>query len=257
MSISKPADPLDPKIFGAIMRDATLAGQVTQQIEELIVDGRLRPGDVLPPERELARQFGVSRTVVREAVSALVARSLLEVRTGSGTVVCSPTVRSVAHSMSLLLRTRQFAPDYDKLREVRQPLELAIARLAAERRTDEDVARMAAILAEAEQCREDRDRFSQLDVDFHAALAQATHNELFSVLLDSIADIMFKVRQLGYDVPGMPTRSLRHHRAVFEQVAAGDAEGAYQAMFEHMAEAEETLRQAVALARQREAIQTG
>ena len=215
----------------------------------MIINGRLQPGDRLPPERELAQQFGVSRTVIREAVRTLVAKSLLEVQPGSGTIVRSPTTKSVAQSMSLLLRAGQPETDYDKVHEVRRILEVEIAGLAAERRTAEDLKEMEEILrqtAEAE-IQDDRDSFPECDVAFHAALARATHNELFSLLLDSMADIMIKVRQLGFEVPDMPMRALKHHCAIFEQIRVGDAEGARQAMREHLIESEDTMRQALAL----------
>jgi GntR family transcriptional repressor for pyruvate dehydrogenase complex len=235
------------ELFEALQRESTLANRVTCQMERLIVEGRLRPGDRLPAERELARQFGVSRTVVREAVRALAAKSLLEVRPGSGTIVRSPTAESVVQSMTLLLRAGQPELDYEKVQEARRILEIDIAGLAAERRTDGDLEEMEEILQEASEIRCDRDCFARSDVNFHAALARATHNKLFPLLLDSVADIMIKVRQMAFDVPGMPDRALRHHRAVLEQVRAGDPEGARQAMSEHMDEAEDTIRQALAL----------
>ena len=236
-------------LFQTIKRGTTLADRVTCQIEQLIIEGRLQPGDRLPPERELAQQFGVSRTVIREAVRALVAKSLLEVEPGSGTTVCSPTAKSVAQSMSLLLRSGQAETDYDKIHEVRRILEVEIAGLAAERRTEEDLKMMEEILrqtAEAE-IQDDRDSFPECDVAFHAALARATQNDLFPLLLDSMADIMIKVRQLGFEVPDMPMRALKHHCAVFEQVRVSDAQGARQAMHEHLIESEDTMRQALAL----------
>jgi GntR family transcriptional repressor for pyruvate dehydrogenase complex len=104
---------------------------------------------------------------------------------------------------------------------------------------------MAAILDEVPTVGGDRDLLAQNDVNFHAALARATHNELFSLLLDSIADIMFTVRQLGFSVPGMPDRTLRYHQAIFEQVKAGNPGQARQAMTEHLVEAEETMRRAL------------
>jgi GntR family transcriptional repressor for pyruvate dehydrogenase complex len=234
-------------LFQTVRRTTTLANRVTNQIEQLMMDGRLQPGDRLPPERELARQFGVSRTVVREAVRALAAKSLLEVEPGSGTTVRSPTPKSVAQSMTMLLRATRTEIDYDKVHEVRRILEVEIAGLAAERRTDEDLKEMEEILrqtAEAE-IQDDRESFPECDVAFHAALACATHNELFSLLLDSMADIMIKVRQLGFEVPDMPMRALRHHCAIFERVKAGDPKGARRAMREHLIEAEDTMRQAL------------
>jgi GntR family transcriptional repressor for pyruvate dehydrogenase complex len=233
-------------LFQAIPRGSTLANRVTRQIERLIVEGQLQPGDRLPPERTLARQFGVSRTVIREAVRALVAKSLLEVRPGSGTVVRSPSTESVAQSMKLLLRAGQPELDYDKVHEIRRLLEVEIAGLAAERRTTEDLKEMEQILDQASKIQDNRDEFAQSDVDFHAALASATHNELFSLVLDSLVDIMLQVRQMAFGVSGTPSRALRYHQAILGEVKAGDPEGARQAMHEHLIESEDTMRQALA-----------
>lgn len=237
---------LQRDMFETIKRGTTLANRVTHQIEQLIVEGQLQPGDRLPPERDLARQFGVSRTVVREAVRALVAKSLLEVQPGSGTVVRSPTPQTVAQSMTMLLRAGQREIDYDKVHEVRRLIEVEIAGLAAERRTPENLDELAEILRQTSEIQDDQHCFPECDVAFHAALARATHNELFPLLLDSMADVMIKVRELGFTVPGMPTRALKHHRAIYEQVKAGDPERARQAMREHLIESEDTMRQALA-----------
>jgi GntR family transcriptional repressor for pyruvate dehydrogenase complex len=233
-------------LFQAIPRATTLAQRVTRQIEQLIVEGRLRPGDRLPPERALAEQFGVSRTVVREAVRALTAKSLLEVRPGSGTVVRSPTTQSVAQSMKLLLQAGQSELDYDKVHEIRRLLEVEIAGLAAQRSTPEDLKHMAAILERAAHIQDNREAFAQSDVEFHAALAAATHNELFSLVLDALVDVMLQVREMAFGVAGMPSRALAHHQAILAQIEAGDAEGARQAMCEHLVESEDTMRQALA-----------
>jgi len=234
--------------FKAISREPTLSERVTAQIETLIVQSQLHPGDRLPPERELAEQFGVSRTVIREAIRTLSAKGLLEVQSGGGTIVCSPSVETVAQSMNLYLRGGQPQLDYGKIHEVRYLLEVEIAGLAAERRSAEDLARMEAILQEATaKGADNRDIFARTDVAFHAALAQATHNLLFGLILDSLADIMFEVRLSGFDVPGTVDSSLTYHRAIFEQVKAGNSEGARQAMREHMQESVEIQRKVIAL----------
>jgi DNA-binding FadR family transcriptional regulator len=94
---------------------------------------------------------------------------------------------------------------------------------------------------------DDRNRFAQNDVAFHSALAAATHNQLFSILLDSVVDIMLKVRQMGFEVPGSPSNALKFHRAIYEQVRAGDPGGAREAMRVHLIDSEEVMRQALAL----------
>src|SRR5690606_1965681 len=154
-----------------------------------------------PPERELARQFSVSRTVVREAVRALTAQGLLEVRAGSGSVVRNPGSEAFAESMALYLRVGGRDFDYRKILEGRRVLEVEIAGLVAERCTPEDLAALTALVAEIPSVADDGDGWLRNDMDFHALLAQATKNELFSLLLDSIADVLASVRRMGFSVP--------------------------------------------------------
>lgn len=235
------------RMFKTIERSATLVHHVIGQIEQLIEAGRLRPGDRLAPERELARQFGVSRTVVREAVRSLVARGLLEVRPGSGTVISSPSADSVARSLALFLRAGRPEFDCEKVMELRRVLEIANAGLAAQRRTVEDLLAMERILHEEAVATNDRYRFAEYDVAFHAAVAQATHNELFALMLDSIADILLTWREVTFDVPGTPARALMYHTSVYEQIKAGNAEAARASMRDHLVESEDTMRKALAL----------
>src|SRR5918998_4310045 len=232
----------DSPVFPAIEREASLASRVTAHLERLILDSHLRPGDRLPSERHLAGQFAVSRTVIREAVRSLAARGLLEVRSGSGTVVGALPFDSAAESMGLLLNLGITSGriDLGKVMEVRRMLEVEIAGLAASHATAEDIASLVAILSEAESGVEDEETFVRTDVNFHAALARATHNELFLVLLASIGDVLVQLRRLGWRTPGAAARALAHHRKVLERVADGDINGAREAMNAHMDEARET-----------------
>ncbi len=232
------------ELFEAIPRDSTLVSRVVEQIEGLIIKGRLHPGDLLPPENELARQLSVSRTVIREAMRTLIAKDLIQVRAGSRTVISIPSGKSLAQSMAMLLHSGNSELDIDKVVQVRRVLEIEIAGLAAERRTVEDLARIEETLHQMARA-SDRESFAIIDVDFHTALAMATHNELFVLLLDSISDVMLETRRTGYDVPGTLERGLKFHRAIFEQIKAGDANGARLAMREHLLEGEDTLRKAL------------
>jgi GntR family transcriptional repressor for pyruvate dehydrogenase complex len=229
------------QLFTAMQRGESLAIRVARELERLIVEGGLAVGKRLPSERELADQFAVSRTVIREAIRTLVAKGLLDVRTGSGTVVREPTAEAAAESMSRLLATRPDRYDYTRVIEVRRVLEVEIAGLAAHRRTSEDIAALKAILTRAEERLGDPDTFVHTDVAFHEALARATHNDLFVVLLSSIAQAMIAVRQLGLRVPGTPARALDYHRRILTCVEAGDVMGARQAMDRHMDEAWQTM----------------
>jgi len=236
------------ELFRTLRRDSSLVTRVTEQIEGLILDGKLRIGEPLPPESRLAEACGVSRTVIREAVARLTAQHLVEAQPNTGgLVVSAPSLESVGRSMSLMFRLGRESIPHDKVLEVRRLIEVEISKLAAERRTEADLQRMAEILAEAEEYVNDPAGFPQLDVDFHRALALATQNELYVILLDAISDTLMRYRRLALRVPNTTDRALRHHRAIFEQVQAGSMEGARSAMRDHMIEAEQTVRQAQTL----------
>ncbi len=235
------ADRLVPQLT----REATLAERVQRELERLILDSRLGPGDRLPSERELANQFGVSRTVVREAVRGLVAKQLLDVSVGRGTVVRAPTAESAAESMKLLLLMQAGGAGVEKVSEVRHIVENEIAARAAERRTDEDLRTLAAILEETRQHLDEPDVYIKSDVAFHAALASATQNELFVIILDSLVEVMIEVRLLTLRVPGVTAVALGYHERILEAVVSGDPKAAREAMDAHMDQAADMLRQAV------------
>src|ERR671935_2210582 len=117
--------------FTRIRREPRLSDRVAALLLETIVARGLQPGDRLPSERELGEQFGVSRTVIREAVRALAAKGVIEVRTGSGLRVAAVDASSVSESMSLFMRGGGI--EFEKVHEVRTVLEVHIAGLAAER----------------------------------------------------------------------------------------------------------------------------
>jgi GntR family transcriptional repressor for pyruvate dehydrogenase complex len=235
-------------MFTKIEREANLSDLVSQQIQNLIRERHLMPNDRLPAERDLAEQFGVSRTVVREAVRGLTAKGLLQVTPGrGGTIVRLPTAETMTEMMTLFLRGDERQLDYEHLVEVRRVLEVAIAGYAAERHDAKDLEEMQMILQETLKIGSDRDKFVKWDLAFHKALAKATHNRLFPLLLESVNELMIEVRQMAFRTMGAPARSYRYHSAIYEQVKKGNAAGAREAMRDHLVEAEQTLRKALAM----------
>ncbi len=224
-----------------IERPTTLSNKVSEHLESLIARNELEPGGRLPTERSLAARFDVSRTVIREAVSALAAKGMLEVNAGSGTVVRRPSAKHVSQTISLYLGTGQREFQSASVTEVRRLLEVEIAGLAAERRSATDLADLTAILNEFNKAADHMDSYVKWDVYFHLRLAAATQNELLLLLLDSIGGIMAKVRQIGYHVPGANMQALHYHTTVFEQVKLGNREGARHAMREHIDHSENIL----------------
>jgi GntR family transcriptional repressor for pyruvate dehydrogenase complex len=228
-----------------LLREPALADRVAEHMMDLVLDGTLSSGMRLPPERILAEQFGVSRTVIREAVRTLVSRGVLETRGGSGSYVRGPDPAAAARSVTLQLRLHHGSTPvpYTKIHEVRRVLEVEIAALAAERAQVNDIAALEREVERQRRARHDRDAYVASDVAFHAALAMATHNELFAVLLNSIQDVMMEVRRLGFQVPGSVDNGLMHHERVLAAVKAGDAAAAARAMTDHLHDSARILRE--------------
>jgi GntR family transcriptional regulator, transcriptional repressor for pyruvate dehydrogenase complex len=220
-----------PVLFDQVKREPRLSDKVADMMLETILSNRLNVGDPLPSERELGDQFGVSRTVVREAVRALVAKGVIEVRSGSGLRVAAVNATAVSESMSLYLRGG--ALDFEKVQEVRALLEVHLAGLAAERASEADVAALREIHRRMQDDTSDFDSAARDDLEFHRLIARATQNELFLLLLDSIGSSLIDIRRSNFASGSIPM-TLKQHEAILERIAAHDPEGAREAMHTHL-----------------------
>jgi GntR family transcriptional repressor for pyruvate dehydrogenase complex len=225
------ADAGASNLFEQVAREPRLSDKVAEMMLETILSKRLDVGDRLPSERELGEQFGVSRTVVREAVRELVAKGVIEVRSGSGLRVAAVDASAVSESMSLFLRGG--ALDFEKVHEVRRVLEVHIAALAAERALPEDVAALRAVHERMEAESGDVEAAARDDLEFHRVVARATHNELYLVLLDSIGGSQIDIRRENLG-SGSALATLEQHAQVLDRIAAQDPEGAREAMAAHL-----------------------
>jgi len=208
--------------------------RVVRAIQDQIVDGRLRVGTRLPPEREFAESLGVSRPVVREAVRTLVTKGLLSTRQGIGTTVRAVTNDEVTTPLTLFLRTSGQKVNIEHLHQVRSILEVENAGLAARQRTEADISDLARLCEEMESAAGDPGRFAVKDSEFHRRLIQTTHNPLMVLLLDSIQKMTAEVRDLVGRQPRLFDRVMPTHVRILECVAAQDADGARAAMREHL-----------------------
>jgi GntR family transcriptional repressor for pyruvate dehydrogenase complex len=218
--------------FAPVRRSQRLSDQVADDILDSIKSGQLKPGDHLPSERGLSEQFGVSRTVVREAVRSLAAKGVLDVRPGSGVHIAAANAATVSEQISLFLGGQR-PIEYRKIHQVRAALEVQTARLAAERATDDD---LAALRAHCERVAgvTDSEAASLGDVEFHRLIARATHNELFVVMLDSIGELLLAIRRVTLAMPGRLATGLAAHQRILAAVAAHDVEGSGRAMRDHL-----------------------
>ena len=221
-----------------IVRSSRLYEQIVQQVEESIHKGAMKPGDQLPPERELAQQFGVSRTAVREAVKALREKGLVEAYPGRGTFITDGTSYSMRQSLDRMLRVGQ-AEGSGFLAEVREILEPEIAGMAATRADTEDLASMREQIRIMDEARKDPDAFIEADLDFHLTLAEAAANPIILSLIDSIVGLLREQRMGIFQVEGGPERGQYHHKKILEAVEHRDPRGARDAMRAHLKQVRE------------------
>lgn len=161
--------------------------QVAEQMEQLIEQGQWKVGEKLPPEMELMDKFGVSRNTLREAIRALVHAGLLETKQGSGTLVRSTSVLGAALKRHVKKSTMM------ETLEVRFALEKQAAKMAAERRTEGDLAKLEASVSETKVAseKEDIDQFITSDIEFHKAIVQASGNQLLIDLYEHMTDLLY------------------------------------------------------------------
>jgi len=209
--------------------------RVAEQIEKRILDGELRSGDRLPTERDLAEQFHVSRTAVREAMKILAQKGLVDMRPGRGTIVIDGAHEAMQHSIGLVMKLKLGeVGGSDNLVEVREILESEIAALAAARATVEEIAAMQEAVRVMDESLNDADAYIVADNRFHQALAKATQNTLILILIDSIVNPLSEQRKQIFEVKGGPERGQFHHRRILESVIQRDPGAARAAMREHL-----------------------
>jgi GntR family transcriptional repressor for pyruvate dehydrogenase complex len=205
---------------------------IVQQFHSMIRQGTLSHGDRLASERDLATQFKVSRSSVREAIRSLELQGLVISKRGSGTFISTENADSVVALMAASLNTGGEA--LRDIFEMRRVMEPAIAALAAERATDEDVGQMSAILEDQQRQIDSGETGVEADTAFHFTLAAATHNLALNKVVSAVEDILQRSRDQSLQEPGRPQRSLASHRQILQMIRNGDSAGAQQAMSHHL-----------------------
>ncbi len=222
------------------IQSAKVFEQVATQIEKRILAGELHSGDRLPTERELAEQFQVSRTAVREAMKILAQKGLVDMRPGRGTIVIDGAHEAMQDSIGLAMKLKLGeVGGSDNLVEVRAILETEIAALAAARATAKEIAAMYNAIQIMDQSLDDADAFIAADNLFHEALAQATQNALILILVNSIVNLLSEQRKQIFAVEGGPQRGQFHHRRILESIIQRDPEAARASMRSHLRQVRE------------------
>src|SRR5258708_5906264 len=210
--------------------------EVAKEIERLIRE-KLRPGDKLPAEGELAEMFGVSRSSIRDAIRRLDLMGLVEPRQGAGTVVreistdvlVSPLSNVIAHKRQLV----------GELLDFRRMLEPPLAARAAGHASTEDIAEMEEILRRQDKKVRGGELAVEEDSEFHYRIAMASGNSVVLKVLDVVMDLLRETRSRSLQSEGRPRKSLAGHRRIFAAIKRRDAAAAETAMRQHVQDVEE------------------
>ncbi|KFZ42291.1 GntR family transcriptional regulator [Anoxybacillus sp. KU2-6(11)] len=224
--------------------------EVAEAILHMIQTGQLKPGDKLDSVQQLAENFQVGRAAIREALTALRAMGLIEMKQGEGTYVreFDPAMLSFPISAAVLMNKEDVA----HLLEVRKLLEVGAAGVAAKRRTDEDLRAMQSALTQMREAIGDEELGEKADFLFHMAIAAATKNPLLVSLMNNVSGMMMETmretRRIWLFAKQATTEQLlEDHIAIFEAIREQDAELAQERMKDHLGHVEKVLAHYISL----------
>ena len=213
--------------------------EVVTQVRTLIRQGRLKAGDQLPSERELAETFKVSRTSVREALRALETQGLIISRTGMGNFVADLPIESLVTPLAkLLIQEKDALADIFEMRRLIEP---RIASLAAERATHGEIERMKGILETQSEAVSRGETGVEADAELHFAIGQATHNHALEKLVSGLMEITSESREESLQTSLRREASIESHKRIVSAINRHDRTAAQKAMLRHIEQVEENV----------------
>src|SRR5437763_10543784 len=209
-----------------------MAEQVVIQVREMIREGKLRPGDRLPPERDLAERLGISRASLRHGLRFLAAIGVLTSRHGSGTYIADGPPALDSEPLRMLAELHRFTPD--EMFETRKLLEVGLAGLAAQHAQPDHLAVMAEEVTEMYATLDDPQEYLVHDIRFHRAIAAASGNQILAALMNMVSTAMYESRRATVERATDLKESAEFHRKIYRLIRAGKSEEARFAMNEHL-----------------------
>lgn len=217
--------------------------KIVEQIRDLIKEGRLKPGDKLPPEQVLAENFGTSRPSVREALSALEILGITKSRGGKGNYIMDVS-KSPLYEQEAMELEKEESPF--EILETRKALETEIVSLAAKKATPEDIDVMSESLNKMKGAVSNIPRLMELDGKFHLNIARAAHNNLLFSMMTYLMNLLkeklwVNMKEKTWNLPGYPQKYLKEHKDIFNAIKNKDSKGAYKNMYDHLVDVEKDL----------------
>ena len=216
---------------------------VVSGMEERIMSGVYAPGELLPCEAALQLEWGVSRSVVREAMKMLASRGFVSIQQGRGTFVSASSETPLREQLAITLqRGAKGQSSWGDLLEVRHVLEVAVAQRAAQRAEKADVIAMREAIDDMRAHPDLPQGYVDADLRFHRALAEATGNPLWIALLNSLNDLLRQYREEGFRGKASALRAADQHEKILNAVESKDADAAAHAMQEHLQRSQQDIK---------------
>src|SRR5712692_2115356 len=213
-------------------KNGLMAEQVVIQVRDMIREGKLKPGDRLPAERELSKRLGISRASLRAGLRFLAAMGVLTSRHGSGTYIADGPPALDSEPLRMLAALHGFTPD--EVFEARSHLEVGLAGLSAERANDDQLATMAEEVTEMYATLDDPQQFLIHDIRFHRAIAAGSNNPILATLMDMVSAVMYERRSETVSRATDLKESVAMHRKIYRLIRTRKADEARAAMREHL-----------------------
>lgn len=225
--------------IGELKRDV-LSEKIAQSLLTLIKEKQLRPGDRLPPERELAVMMKVSRPSLREALRALQIMNIIYNRQGSGTYVTSLEPERLVEHLDIIFSLNDST--YFELFQARRILEVGVSELAARSITDEEIDELEICLIKAADALHDPEAFLEIDLDLHRKILEATRNKILALFMRSISQLSIYSRRRTGEHIDMRRQTIDDHRAIVQALKSRDPSAAQRAMLDHLSHVEERMK---------------
>jgi GntR family transcriptional repressor for pyruvate dehydrogenase complex len=230
--------------FSPLQKQQTVAEAISAEILDLLRQKQLKPGDKLPPERELAEILGVSRPSLREALRALSIMKVVEVRQGDGTYVSALKTEDLVEHLEFVFMLDDSTTL--QLFEARKIVETGNASLAAERISDEELAALHACLEHSEQSVDDPEAFMQADIELHEIITRAARNPMLERFMASIRTLGRASRHRTSHMRKVREKVVGHHRQIVVALERHDPQATGAAMLQHLEFVEQMYRELVA-----------
>ena len=206
--------------------------RVMEQIMNLLKNKELKPGDQLPPERELAEKFSISRGSLREAFRVLESRGLIESKPGGGRFIRELKKDTIINAENIILGLEKSS--ILELLEAREMFEVKIAEVAAQRAIPEDIELIKKSLSNAKKEEKLDDKEMKRDTEFHIAVARASHNFVFINILKLHLDLLRETRGKTWQIPGRKKKQQQEHQNIFKAIKEHNSKKASEAMLKHL-----------------------